>query len=310
MKDIIAVVGPTATGKTALGVRLAKILGGEIISADSMLVYKYMDIGTAKPTEKEREGIPHHLLDLVYPDAVFTVYDYQSHAFTCIDEISQTGKKPLLIGGTGLYVQSVLDSYEFGTAEINTDFRQQLLTIAAKSEDDILHRALCRIDPASAEKIHPHDTRRIIRALEVLRATGIPISEQKKKPSYLKEKGYHIWRIGLTMKRETLYERIDKRTDRMIEEGLIEEVLSLRSKGYNLSHYSMQGLGYKQINLYIEGRITLEEALQDIKKATRQFAKRQFTWFRRDPKITWLDVGEFSGVDELAVNVCQRIKDI
>jgi tRNA dimethylallyltransferase len=310
MHDLVAIVGPTASGKTALSVELAHRLSGEIISADSMLVYKYLDIGTAKPSCAEMEGVPHHMIDLVPPDEVFTVFEYQARVFLCIDEIVGRGNIPMLVGGTGLYVQSVLDGYEFGAAHADMGYRERLAQIAASSAPGKLHFALKQIDPESAEKIHPNDHRRIIRALEFFKTTGKPISAQNKQPSFLQSKGFRITRIGLTMDRNHLYRRIEERVDHMIEQGLVEEVQGLQAMGYDQNHYPMQGLGYQQISQYLEGKMTLDAAVAEIKKETRRFAKRQYTWFRRDSQIHWIQIDPHLNREELIRNVCRIIKDI
>jgi tRNA dimethylallyltransferase len=310
MKKLIAIVGPTATGKTALSVDIAKIFNGEVISADSMLVYKYMNIGTAKPSPEEMAGVPHHMIDLVTPDVTYTVYDYQLEVFRRIELIAEKGVTPVLVGGTGLYVQSVLDGYKFGSAKKDDSFRRDILAVAQKLPINTLHKALQKVDPISAEKIHPHDLRRVVRALEFYRSTGQPISNQKKIPSHLHEMGFTTVRIGLTMSRELLYQRIEARVDHMIEKGLVEEVAQLHKNGYNMTHYAMQGLGYKQISLYLSGEMSIDEAIEQIKKETRRFAKRQFTWFQRDKKIHWMHVDQFENQEELTRNVCDLIKDI
>ena len=310
MRDFVAIVGPTASGKTALSVELAHCLSGEIISADSMLVYKYMNIGTAKPTRAEMAGVPHHMIDLVPPDEVFTVFEYQARVFSHIDDIVGRGNIPMLVGGTGLYVQSILDGYEFGAAQADMHYRERLAQIAASSAPGKLHFALKQIDPESADKIHPNDHRRIIRALEFFKTTGKPISAQNKQPAFLQSKGFKITRIGLTMERSLLYQRIEERVDDMIEQGLVEEVKALQAKGYNQNHYPMQGLGYQQISQYLEGEMTLVAAVQEIKKETRRFAKRQFTWFKRDPHIHWIHIDQYSNRGDLIRNVCRIIKDI
>ncbi len=310
MQELIAIIGPTASGKTALSVALAQQISGEIISADSMLVYKHMDIGTAKPTKTEMAGIEHHMIDLVAPDTVFTVYEYQACVFQCIETIVQRSHVPMLVGGTGLYVQAVLDGYQFGPVQADLEYRKTLGRIAASPHAERLHAALERIDPLSAAKIHAHDHRRIIRALEFYKMAGKPISEQHKQPSYLQEKGFKIKRIGLTMDRERLYQRIEERVDQMIRQGLVDEVKSLHEMGYTLEHYPLQGLGYKQISLYLTGLLTLEEAVADIKKETRRFAKRQYTWFRRDPQIHWINTDLYPKQEDLVRNVYQMIKEI
>ncbi len=310
MPSLIAIVGPTATGKSKLAIELAHTLDAEIVSADSMLVYKHMNIGTAKPTGDEMRGIPHHMINIVTPDVVFTVHDYQRKALTCIQDIIARNKTPLLVGGTGLYIQSVLDGYEFGPADTNEVYRRQLDWIAQEHGNDILYQALRLFDPISAERINPNDLRRLIRALEVYKATGAPISAQKKKPSYLAEMDIRTIRIGLTMDRERLYQRIDKRVDEMMRQGLLDEVRNLLLLGYSPSLYSMQSLGYKQITNYLAGQYSLEEAVSEIKRETRRFSKRQYTWFRRDPHIVWFYTDRAESQSSLYANVCEILKDL
>jgi tRNA dimethylallyltransferase len=310
MGDFLAIVGPTASGKTALSVALAQQMSAEVISADSMLVYKYMNIGTAKPTATEMDGVMHHMIDLVEPDTVFTVYDYQKRVFACIEEIMQRNNMPMLVGGTGLYVQSILDAYQFGPAHADPDYRKRLANIASSSVADRLHAALQKIDPEAADKIHPKDHRRVIRALEFYKATGELISEQRKHPAYLQGKGFRIKRIGLTMERELLYKRIEARVDAMIQQGFVAEVEMLHKMGYSLDHYPMQGLGYKQISQHLSGELSLPDAVAEIKKETRHFAKRQYTWFRRDSQIHWVHIDDFTNHADLVRNVCQMLKDI
>ncbi len=309
-KTLVVIIGPTASGKTKLGIDIAIKMGGEIVSADSMQVYKLMDIGTAKPTEEERKKIPHHLIDVVYPHESFTAYDYQKMAVACIKEISDRGRVPLMVGGTGLYVKAVLEGYDFDSSQTDWDYRKRLERFAEEKGNKALHSLLHEIDPNSAKKIHPNDVRRIIRALEVYNQTGKPISDQKKKPSYLEKMGFGVSKIGLTLDREKLYRRIEQRVDEMISAGLIKEVENLLALGYSTDLFSMKGLGYKQIAAYLENKMSLEEAVEETKQETRRYAKRQYTWFRSDKAITWFDVTSYDSVEDLSRNVLSVIKDI
>lgn len=292
---VIVIVGPTAVGKTKFGIELAKRIKGEIISADSMQVYRYMDIGTAKPTIEEMEGIKHYMIDIVDPTEEFNVARYKEMALTCIKEVIDRGKIPIMVGGTGLYINSVVDNVEFSEIVTDWEYRNQLQKRAQAEGTLALYQELQKVDEKAANKIHPNDLRRIIRALEVYKLTGKPISYHqevsKQKPS-----SYDFLMIGLSMDRKKLYERINKRVDQMISQGLVEEVKKLLDMGVTMEHTSMQGLGYKEIMAYLEGDKSLEEAIETIKRDSRRYAKRQLTWFRRDERIYWIDVEE--GLEE------------
>ena len=286
MKDkikVIAVVGPTASGKTALSVELAKRLDGEIISCDSMQIYKRMDIGTAKVTEDEKQGVPHHLVDTVLPECSFSCADYTAAAREKIADITARGKIPIFCGGTGLYLDSVLTENEFSEAGISPEIRQELSSLSP----DELHSRLSEIDPEAAEKTHKNNVKRVIRALEIYYSTGITKTEWDRR-SREKESRYDAVIIGLDYKdRETLYGRINRRVDIMMDGGLIDEVGSLDSEAFRASTAS-QGIGYKEILAYFDGRMTLPEAVEEIKKGSRNYAKRQLTWFKRNESIHWI----------------------
>jgi tRNA dimethylallyltransferase len=284
---LIAIVGPTAVGKTRLALRLAQELDGEIISADSRQVYQGMDIGTAKPTLEERRRVPHHLIDVVAPDEGFTLAQYQELAYDAIGGVSARGKLPFLVGGTGQYVRAVVEGWGIPRVPPNEELRARLYRQAEVEGEEALHARLREVDPAAAEGIDPRNVRRVVRALEVYLETGQPISElQRKKPP-----PYRILQIGLTMERQELYRRIDERVDRMMEEGLVEEVRGLVEQGYGYDLPSMSGLGYQQIGLYLRGQVSLEEAVQLIKRHTRRFVRQQYNWFRLDDEaIRWFDV--------------------
>jgi len=285
MQKIIVIVGPTAVGKTKLSIETAKRFNGEIISGDSMQVYKGMDIGTAKITAEEMEGIPHHLLDIKEPHEAFSVAEFQKLVREKITEITNRHAIPIIVGGTGLYVQAVLYDYQFSDSESDHP------PIDKYDKNPLeLHKKLESIDPESAKKIHPNNVRRVIRALEIFEQTGKTMtqlqSEQKK--SVL----YNTALIGLTMEREKLYERINKRVDIMIEEGLLKEVQHFYKNGISRESQSVKAIGYKEIYDYLDGKVSWEEAIIELKKNSRNYAKRQFTWFRNKMDVTWFDMTE------------------
>lgn len=286
-KKLIVLVGPTAVGKTKASIEIAKAFGSEIISGDSMQVYKGMDIGTAKIRPEEMEGIPHHLLDIREPDEPFSVAEFQSVVRQKIDEITARGSVPLIAGGTGLYVQSVLYDYRFTETEGDPAYRSELEKRAAAGEGAELYKELQAVDPSSAEGIHPNNVKRVIRALEIHHLTGKRKSDQPKAQNH--ELLYDIALIGLSMDREKLYKRINKRVDLMMEEGLLEEARYFYDKGIRDTQ-SVQAIGYKELYEYFAGNLTLEQAVDLLKKNTRRYAKRQFTWFRNKMNVTWFDM--------------------
>lgn len=301
---LLTVVGPTATGKTDTAVMVAERIGGEVISADSMLVYRYMDIGTAKPTAEEKRGIVHHMIDIVDPDEEFTVAVYARKVHELIPEIKRRGKVPMLVGGTGLYVRAITETFNFAVTGPDYVFRMDMEELYKAQGQDVLHSLLARIDPDTAARLHPNDTKRIIRALEIFHQTGKPMSvmtEGAENPAYIN------MMFGLTMDREKLYQRINDRVEKMLATGLIDEVKSLLERGYDERLTSMQGLGYKEILYYLRGEMSLEEAVETLKRSTRRFAKRQMTWFRRDKRIRWLDVGNYGSVDEIAFEIIKVV---
>lgn len=283
---LLVVVGPTAVGKTALAVRLAREFGGEIISADSRQIYRQMDIGTAKPSPEEMRSVPHHLIGVVDPDGVLTLAQYQAMAYEIIERLHEAGKVPMLVGGTGLYVRAVVEGYRVPQVPPRPDLRKQLEQEAERNGPAALHARLAKVDPAVAAKIDFRNVRRVIRALEVYETTGQPISTlQRKRPPT-----YRILQVGLTLPREVLYQRIDQRVDRMMELGLESEVRRLVEAGYAWDLPSMSALGYRQMGDCLRGECTLEEAVTQIKRDTRRFVHRQYTWFRlTDPCIHWFD---------------------
>ena len=291
-KPLIVLTGPTAVGKTSLSIALAKAVNGEIISADSMQVYKKMDIGSAKIRPEEMNGVKHYLVDVLDPKEEFHIVKFQQMAKEAMEEIYAKGKIPILVGGTGFYIQAVTKDIDFTEAEQENEYRKELEGLAKEKGGEYLHEMLKEVDPKSAEAIHSHNVKRVIRALEFYHQNQTPISahneEQKKN-----ESPYRLAYFVLNMPRELLYKRIDLRVDQMLEEGLLEEVKDLQKEGCCRGMVSMQGLGYKEILDYLEGKYSLEEAVRILKRDTRHFAKRQLTWFRREQEVTWVDKEKF-----------------
>ena len=291
-KPLIVLTGPTAVGKTSLSIALAKAVNGEIISADSMQVYKKMDIGSAKIRPEEMNGVKHYLVDVLDPKEEFHIVKFQQMAKEAMEEIYAKGKIPILVGGTGFYIQAVTKDIDFTEAEQENEYRKELEVLAKEKGGEYLHEMLKEVDPKSAEAIHDHNVKRVIRALEFYHQNQMPISahneEQKKN-----ESPYRLAYFVLNMPRELLYKRIDLRVDQMLEEGLLEEVKDLQKEGCCRGMVSMQGLGYKEILDYLEGKYSLEEAVRILKRDTRHFAKRQLTWFRREQEVTWVDKEKF-----------------
>ncbi|NBJ91417.1 tRNA (adenosine(37)-N6)-dimethylallyltransferase MiaA [Parablautia muri] len=289
---MIVLTGPTAVGKTALSIALAKEIGGEIISADSMQVYKYMDIGSAKITKDEMQGVKHYLIDVLEPSEEFNVYRFQQMAKEAVKEIYQKGHIPIVVGGTGFYIQALLYDIDFSTEEDHNAFRIELERLAAEKGSAYLHAQLEEVDSVSAKEIHPNNQKRIIRALEFYQLNGEKISDHNQKERQ-KEAAYDFSYFVLTDDRKRLYQRIDERVDAMLEKGLLEEVRHLKEMGYQRNMVSMQGLGYKELLSYLSGECTLDEAIYLIKRSTRRFAKRQLTWFRRERDVIWLERARF-----------------
>ena len=284
---LIVVAGPTASGKTSLAIDIAKTLDGEIVCADSMQIYKYMDIGTAKATRDEQAQCPHHLMDIVEPDCEFSVADYTELAHKTISDIVSRGKTPIMCGGTGLYIDSVVNDVEFGEFENDYTLRRELEELAKKEGSQRLIDMLSEFDPLSAKKLHPNNLKRIIRAIEFYKVSGIPISEHQHMTK-LKESRYNAVEFIIDRERYELYDRINRRVDIMMDEGLADEVKTLMDRGYSPKLNSMQGIGYKELIAYFNGKSTLDEAVDAIKQNSRRYAKRQLTWFRRNENIHWL----------------------
>lgn len=293
-QPLIILTGPTAVGKTALSIKLAKAVDGEIISADSMQVYKGMDIGSAKITQDEMDGITHHLIDVLEPSEEFNIVKFQELAKKAMNEIYAKGKIPIIAGGTGFYIQSVLYDINFDANEDGKEYRTYLENIAAmENGEKKLYDMLKAVDSKSAEIIHENNVKRVIRALEFFQETGTPISDHNEEQRQ-KESPYNFCYFVLNDDRDKLYQNIEKRVDLMLDAGLLDEVKTLHEKGYTKDMVSMQGLGYKEILDYLNGEITLERALYLIKRDTRHFAKRQLTWFRREKTVTWINKPEFN----------------
>lgn len=297
-RPLIILTGPTAVGKTALSVELAKRIGGEIISADSMQVYRHMDIGTAKIKPEETQGIKHYLIDELEPEEDFNVVRFQEYAHKYMEEIYAKGRIPILVGGTGFYIQAVLYGIDFKEAEDNNAFRDSLLALAKEKGGEYLHGMLKEVDSVAADAIHPNNVKRVIRALEYHAQTGEQISAHNEEQKQ-KESPYNFCYFVLNSDRKVLYDRINQRVDAMMEAGLVKEVKMLLERGLTAGMVSMQGLGYKEIIGYLKGECSLEQAVYDIKKETRHFAKRQLTWFKREKEVIWISKDEYENEEDI-----------
>lgn len=286
---VVVIVGPTASGKTAVSIELAKKINGEIISADSMQIYKYMDIGTAKPTLDEMQGIKHYMLDVVMPDETFNVAKYKSMAESAIEEILKKGKVPIVVGGTGLYINTLVDGIEFADVPGDEEYRNELIEKGYREGAMSIYKELEKVDSESAKKIDPNNIRRVARALEIYKVTGKTKTQLDIESR--KEVKYDYRLFGMEWDRETLYNRIDLRVDKMIEAGLIDEVRNVTEK-FKISNTAVQGLGYKEVIEFLNGNISYEEMIEKLKLETRHYAKRQLTWFRRDKRIKWIKPDE------------------
>ena len=308
-KPLIVLTGPTAVGKTKLSIALAKAVNGEIISADSMQVYRYMDVGSAKITPDEMDGVPHHLLDVLDPTEDFNIVLFQQLAKKSMEEIYSKGRIPILVGGTGFYIQAITRDIDFTQSEQDDSYRKELEALAAEKGSSFLHDMLASVDPKSAEDIHENNVKRVIRALEFYKQNGTRISEHNEEQ---KEhvSPYNLAYFVLNAPRPLLYERIDARVDEMLKNGLVEEVKNLQRMGCHRELVSMQGLGYKEILSWLGGEYPYEEAIRILKRDTRHFAKRQLTWFRREGEVTWVDKDKFdyndSRVLDYMLSVCRE----
>ena len=303
---LLGLVGPTAVGKTSLALKVAKRLTAEIVSADSVQVYRYLDIGTAKPTLEERHAIPHHLIDVADPSVNFTVYDYQLMSQKAIADIYKRGRLPLLVGGTGFYVKAVVDGFTFSGGKSSAVVHRRLQDELAAGGKEHLYRTLEKLDPSSARAIHPNDFKRLLRALEFYYLTGEPISVQKER-TMNKTSLYRPLLFGINMPREQLYQRIDKRVDLMVEQGLLAEVRGLLQKGYTKKQKALQSLGYRHIIAYLEGVWNWETALSILKRDTRRYAKRQMTWFHADQRVNWFNFNEGDNFDSILESICSQL---
>ncbi|WP_160719868.1 tRNA (adenosine(37)-N6)-dimethylallyltransferase MiaA [Bacillus sp. USDA818B3_A] len=298
-QKLLVIIGPTAVGKTNLSIEMAKRYNGEIISGDSMQIYRGMNIGTAKITKQEMQGIPHHLIDIKEPEEAFSVADFQLLVRAKINEIAKRGKLPIIVGGTGLYIQSVIYDYQFSDVSGDEAFRLELEERVKEIGNEALHKELQEVDPESAAQIHPNNVRRVIRALEIFHLTGKTMQEYQKKqqPDLL----YDTALIGLTMDREKLYERINLRVDIMVNQGLLAEVKDLYDQGLR-DVQSIQAIGYKEIYDYLDGKVSWEDAVETLKQNSRRYAKRQFTWFRNKMDVQWFDM---TNVNNLAKKIAE-----
>lgn len=292
-KPMVILTGPTAVGKTALSIRLAKEINGAVISADSMQVYRHMDIGSAKIRPEEMQGVKHYLIDILEPEEEFHVVRFVEEAKAALEEIYQNGQIPIIAGGTGFYIQALLYDINFDGQDCDADYRRELEQIAEEKGAEYLHQMLEEVDAESAKAIHANNTKRVIRALEFYHVSGKKISEHNE-TEHQKESPYNFAYFVLTDERERLYKRIEARVDAMMEEGLLDEVRLLKERGATKEMVSMQGLGYKEILAYLDGEISLERAVYLIKRDTRHFAKRQLTWFRRERDVIWFDKGQYA----------------
>jgi len=297
-KPLIILTGPTAVGKTSLSISLAKRVNGEIISADSMQVYKGMDIGTAKIKPDQMEGVAHYLIDELEPDEEFNVYKFKQLSEHYMEQIYAKGKIPIIVGGTGFYIQAVLYDIDFTENDSGTSYRDYLQKLLEEHGKEYLYDMLRRLDPESAVSIHPNNSKRVIRALEFIKQTGEKISEHNKQQRS-KSSPYNFCYFVLNKDRAALYDSINKRVDQMMEEGLLEEVMALKAAGYGADLVSMQGLGYKELLAYLDGECSLEEAIYILKRDTRHFAKRQLTWFKREKDVIWVNKDDFSTEEDI-----------
>jgi tRNA dimethylallyltransferase len=299
-EKLIVILGPTSVGKTKVSVDIAKKLKSEIISTDSMQIYKKMNIGTAKVTEEEKSGIKHHMIDLIDPGEEFTVYDYQNQSLKIIDRLIKEDKTPILVGGSGLYINSILYDLDFNKVSSNEEVRNKYYEIEKTEGKEYLYDLLEKRDPEAAKKIHPNNIKRVVRALEVTEITGEKYSENSNFRKYSEKYDFII--IGLEMNRKLLYNRINARVDEMIKEGLFDEVNELYQEGYDNTYQSMQAIGYKEVIDYIERNTSKEEAVRLIKRNTRRFAKRQITWFKPDDRIRWFDISDYRNTYNSTLN--------
>ncbi|KEI04436.1 tRNA (adenosine(37)-N6)-dimethylallyltransferase MiaA [Clostridium botulinum] len=308
-QDLFILAGPTAVGKTDISIELAKKLNGEIISADSMQIYKHMDIGSAKITEEEKQGIPHYMIDFVEPLDEFSVAEFKEKAINTIDSISSKGSLPMIVGGTGFYIDSLIFNYDFANTYKDEEYREYLKNLAEEKGKEYVHELLKDVDEKSYKRLYPNDLKRVIRALEVFKLTNKTISEFNAEQDKF-DIPYNVYYFVLNMDRVKLYERINKRVDIMIERGLVEEVKMLRSMGCTADMQSMKGIGYKEILYYLDGKMTLQDAIELIKKGSRNYAKRQLTWFRKDKRVIWIDKDQYENDSEICDAIVEKINNL
>lgn len=309
MKDLFILAGPTAIGKTEISIKLAQRINGEIISADSMQIYKSMDIGSGKISRDEMKGIPHHLLDIIEPNENFSVAEFKEQAETAIELITNKNKLPMLVGGTGFYINSLIYNYSFAQTNKDEEYRDYLTKLAAAEGNEHVHSLLKDIDEESFNKLYPNDLKRVIRALEVYRVSGKPMSVFKEEQNIL-DIPYNVYYFVLNMNRGKLYSRINSRVDIMVKNNLVQEVIELKKMGYNSDMQSMKGIGYKELLYYLNHEISLDEAIEMIKQGSRNYAKRQLTWFRKDPRINWINKDDFKSDDEIVDYIVSQLHSI
>lgn len=297
-KNIFILAGPTGVGKTETSISLAKKLNGEIISADSMQIYKYMDIGSAKICEEEKQGVKHHLLDFVHPHEEFSVAQYKQKAIEAINNINSNNKLPMIVGGTGFYIDSLIFNYDYAKAHKDDEYREHLYLLAEEKGNEYVHGLLSNIDIESFNRLYPNDLKRVIRALEVYKLTGKTISEYNAEQDIF-DIPYNVFYFVLTMDREKLYHRINNRVDIMLKNGLMEEVIKLKNMGCTDEMQSMKGIGYKEMLQYLNGKVSYNEAVEMIKKGSRNYAKRQLTWFRKDKRAIWINKDNYKSNEEI-----------
>ena len=306
MKDLFILAGPTAIGKTEISIKLAQKLNGEIISADSMQIYKYMDIGSGKITKGEMKGVTHHLIDVIEPSEAFSVAEFKEKAESAINQITNKNKLPMLVGGTGFYINSLIYNYSFASTNKDEEYREYLIKLADIEGKEYIHNMLKHVDEEAYNKLNANDLKRVIRALEVYRVSGKPMSEFKEEQNLL-DINYNIHYFVLNMDRQKLYSRINLRVDKMVENNLIDEVIKLKEMGYNADMQSMKGIGYKELLYYLNDEISLNEAMEMIKQGSRNYAKRQLTWFRKDPRINWINKDDFYSDDEIVEYIVNKL---
>lgn len=308
-QDLFILAGPTAVGKTDISIKLAEKLNGEIISADSMQIYKHMDIGSAKITEEEKHGIKHYMIDFVDPLDEFSVAEFKEKSKNTIESIASKGKLPMIVGGTGFYIDSLIFNYDFANTYKDEEYREYLKNLADKKGKEYVHELLKDIDEESYKRLYPNDLKRVIRALEVFKLTNKTISEFNEEQDKF-DIPYNVYYFVLNMDRSKLYERINKRVDIMIERGLVEEVKMLRSMGCTADMQSMKGIGYKEILYYLDRKMTLEDAIELIKKGSRNYAKRQLTWFRKDKRVIWIDKDQYENDSEICNAIIEKFNNL